>query len=66
MKSTIEFQKTEECFSVFCLDLPGCWSQGDSKPEALDKTRDAIKEYPAAVAQSYRQADVHQVEAGVK
>ena len=65
MKCTIELQKTEECFSVFCLDLPGCWSQGDSEPEALDNTRDAIKEYLAAVAESYRQADVHHIKGSV-
>ena len=36
MKCAIELKKTEEDYSVSCLGLPGCWSQGDCETEALD------------------------------
>ncbi len=48
MKYTIVLKKTEEGFSVFCPDLPGCWSQGVPEGKALDNIKDAIKEYLAA------------------
>ncbi|MBM4288527.1 MAG: type II toxin-antitoxin system HicB family antitoxin [Deltaproteobacteria bacterium] len=62
MKYTIVLKKTEEGFSVFCPGLPGCWSQGDSEAEALENIQDAIREYLAAVAEYYRDADVRQIE----
>jgi predicted RNase H-like HicB family nuclease len=65
MKYTIILKKTEEGYSVFCPGLPGCWSQGDSETEALENIQDAIKEYLAAVAESYRDDDVRQIEIAV-
>jgi predicted RNase H-like HicB family nuclease len=65
MKYLIVLKKTEEGYSVFCPGLPGCWSQGDSETEALENIRDAIQEYLAAVAESYRDADVRQIEVAV-
>ena len=43
--------KSEEGYSVSCPSLPGCWSQGDTRQEALDNIRDAILEYRAVVAE---------------
>jgi predicted RNase H-like HicB family nuclease len=43
--------KSEEGYSVSCPSLPGCWSQGETKQEALDNIREAITEYKAAVAE---------------
>ena len=36
---------TDEGFSVWVPDLPGCASQGQTEEEALDNIRDAIREY---------------------
>ena len=35
--------ETEEGWSVSCLDLPGCHSQGNSRDEALSNIREAIR-----------------------
>lgn len=48
MKYRVLLQKSDEGYSVNCLDLPGCWSQGDTELEALDNIRDAIREYLSA------------------
>ncbi|MGH9893095.1 MAG: type II toxin-antitoxin system HicB family antitoxin [bacterium] len=40
--------KTDEGYSVSVPGLPGCWSQGATKEEALENIRDAIGEYLAA------------------
>jgi predicted RNase H-like HicB family nuclease len=37
--------ENEEGFAVGCPALPGCWSQGASREEALANIRDAIREY---------------------
>lgn len=34
--------ETTEGWSVSCLDLPGCHSQGDTRDEALANFREAI------------------------
>ncbi len=36
--------ETEEGFAVGCPALPGCWSQGATRGEALENIRDAISE----------------------
>jgi len=36
--------ETEEGFAVGCPALPGCWTQGASREEALENIRDAIRE----------------------
>jgi predicted RNase H-like HicB family nuclease len=36
--------ETEEGFAVGCPALPGCWSQGANREEALENIRDAIGE----------------------
>jgi predicted RNase H-like HicB family nuclease len=38
----IRLLQTDEGWSVSCLDLPGCHSQGDSREEALTNIREAI------------------------
>jgi predicted RNase H-like HicB family nuclease len=42
MSCRIRLLETEEGWSVSCLDLPGCHSQGDSRQEALANIRGAI------------------------
>jgi predicted RNase H-like HicB family nuclease len=48
MKYRVLLHKSEEGYSINCLDLPGCWSQGDSEEEALENIKDAIREYLSA------------------
>lgn len=38
----IRLLQTAEGWSVSCLDLPGCHSQGESREEALANIREAI------------------------
>ena len=38
----IRLLETDEGWSVSCLDLPGCHSQGESREEALANIREAI------------------------
>jgi len=45
MKYKIVLQKSEEGYSVRCMGLPGCWSQGETEEEAIANIRDAIWEY---------------------
>ncbi len=47
----VVLHRSNEGYSVSCPGLPGCWSQGDTRDEALDNIRDAIREY-LAVAES--------------
>jgi len=37
--------QSEEGYSVSCPGLPGCWSQGKTRSQALANTRIAICEY---------------------
>jgi predicted RNase H-like HicB family nuclease len=48
MKINVGILKTEEGYSVWCPGLPGCWSQGETEPEALENIQSAIEEYLAA------------------
>lgn len=41
----VELLESLEGFSVGCPELPGCFSQGDDKEEALENIRSAIKDY---------------------
>ena len=42
MSYRIRLLDTEEGWSVSCLDLPGCHSQGETRDEALANIREAI------------------------
>ena len=54
--------KSEEGYSVSCPSLPGCWSQGETEQEALDNIWEVITEYKAAIRESYRTADLREIE----
>ena len=41
----VSFKKTDEGYSAWVPGLPGCASQGDTEPEALENTAEAILEY---------------------
>ena len=40
---SIVFEKDKNGYFVFCPELQGCYSQGDTYEEALKNIRDAIK-----------------------
>ena len=50
MLHRVALRLSKEGFSVSCPDLPGCWSQGVTEPEALENIREAIGEYLKAAA----------------
>jgi len=43
MKYPVILVESEEGFAVSCPALPGCWSQGSTREEALVNIRDAIR-----------------------
>jgi predicted RNase H-like HicB family nuclease len=45
MKYKVSLKKTKEGYAVWVPGLPGCWSQGRTKKEALENIKDAIKAY---------------------
>ncbi|MFP4282129.1 MAG: type II toxin-antitoxin system HicB family antitoxin [Opitutales bacterium] len=43
MNYRVRLIESEEGWAVSCLDLPGCHSQGDTREEALENIREAIR-----------------------
>jgi predicted RNase H-like HicB family nuclease len=43
MNYRIRLIETDEGWSVSCLDLPGCHSQGTTRNEAIEAIREAIQ-----------------------
>ena len=50
VRHKVALRKSEEGYSVSVPGLPGCWSQGTTKAEALENIEDAIREYLAALS----------------
>jgi predicted RNase H-like HicB family nuclease len=48
MTYRVTLVQSEEGFAVWCDDLPGCNSQGQTREEALTNIKSAISEYLAA------------------
>jgi predicted RNase H-like HicB family nuclease len=48
MTYRVTLVQSEEGFAVWCDDLPGCNSQGQTREEALTNIKSAISEYVAA------------------
>lgn len=45
MRYKINLKKTKEGYAVWCPGLPGCWSQGETKSEAVENIKEAILSY---------------------
>jgi predicted RNase H-like HicB family nuclease len=45
MNFRIVLRHSEEGYSVSCPSLPGCFSQGETRAEALRSIESAIREY---------------------
>ena len=65
MKYKVILQESQEGFSVSCPGLPGCWSQGETEPEAIENIKDAIREYLAAIAETVEGENVREIEVSV-
>jgi predicted RNase H-like HicB family nuclease len=48
MKYNVTLVKSDEGWAVWCDELPGCCSQGETREEAIANIREAIVEYCAA------------------
>jgi predicted RNase H-like HicB family nuclease len=63
MTYPVALRKTDEGYSVSCPGLPGCWSQGATKEEALENIRSAIEEYLAALHEmAFSDPEIQRVE----
>ena len=62
MRYRVKLQKSEEGYAIWCPSLPGCWSQGATKEEALENIKDAIEAYLEAKDQIERDAEAYYVE----
>jgi predicted RNase H-like HicB family nuclease len=65
MKFTIALYPSEEGYSVCVPSLPGCWSQGATKEEALANIADAIREYLEAELEPPAGAEIQEIEVAV-
>ena len=45
MKFKVLLYETDEGFSVGCPTLPGCWSEGETRDEALENIQIGIREF---------------------
>ncbi len=64
MQYKIRLQESEEGFAVWCPSLPGCWSQGETREEALENIKDAIQAYLDTVEEINQNFDSVYVEVG--
>jgi len=44
MKYPVVLIQSDEGYAVGCPAIPGCWSQGQTREEALENIQDAIRE----------------------
>ena len=65
MRYKVALKHSEEGFSVSVPGLPGCWSQGDTEPEALANIREAIREYLEAASELNKDAEIREVDVTV-
>ncbi len=62
MKYSVVLIKSEEGYAVGCPALPGCWSQGDTREEALANIKAAIREVLEVEAELKTAAKVEELE----
>jgi predicted RNase H-like HicB family nuclease len=64
MRYKVRLKESEEGYAVWCPSLPGCWSQGATKEEALENIKDAIQLYLETVEEVNKDAESLYVEVG--
>jgi len=62
MKYKVILEKSEEGVAASVPGLPGCHSQGDTEPEALQNIVEAIQDYLAVVAELTKDKTVKEIE----
>ncbi len=62
MKYKVVLKKSKEGYSVSCLGLRGCWSQGKTEDEALENIQYEIREYHEVAIKISKGAKVREVE----
>jgi predicted RNase H-like HicB family nuclease len=65
MKWKVALYPSEEGYAVCVPSLPGCWSQGATREEALANIADAIREYLEAEIEPAEGAEAGEVEVSV-
>lgn len=65
MRYKVKLLESTEGFSVSVPGLPGCWSEGETKLEALENIRVAISEYLEAAEELAREGQFREVEVAV-
>ncbi|MDJ0597757.1 MAG: type II toxin-antitoxin system HicB family antitoxin [Crocosphaera sp.] len=64
MRYKVRLQESEEGYAIWCPSLPGCWSQGETKEEAISNIKDAIKIYLETVEELNQDSESFYVEVG--
>ena len=62
MEYSVVVNKSEFGYDVHCPVLPGCHSQGDTLPEALENIKDAIHTYLGMIEIENRDANIYKIE----
>jgi predicted RNase H-like HicB family nuclease len=65
MKYKVSLKKTKEGYAVWVPGLPGCWSQGKTKKEALENIKDAIRAYLETIEDLTKGKDFRYVEVAI-
>jgi len=65
MSYQVTLIKSEEGYAVFCPELPGCCSQGETEQEALENIRTAIQEYLGIMDDDSERPEVREVEVAI-
>jgi predicted RNase H-like HicB family nuclease len=65
MKVKVLLYPSEESYAVCAPSLPGCWSQGATREQALANIADAVREYLDAEVEQPLGAEVREVEVAV-
>ena len=65
MKVKVVLYPSEEGYAVSAPSLPGCWSQGATREEALANIAEAVREYLEEEVEQPTGAEVQEVEVSV-
>jgi predicted RNase H-like HicB family nuclease len=65
MKWKVVLYLSDEGFAVCAPSLPGCWSQGATREEALVNNADAIREHLEAQEEPGEEGEVEGIEVSV-
>ena len=65
MKWKVVLYPSDEGFAVCAPSLPGCWSQGATREEALVNIADAIRENLEAQEEPGEEGEVEEIEVSV-